>query len=148
MSNKYYPGPRFEMPDVRRQIENPYDHDSGTFQDLVARNLRPVFVQTLNLGTAGQLLLNVEGYHFVIYGHDGSSNKAVDTTVLVNAWINLQTNDGTTPFPAKHARGFTGPFEKLYIEWPAQTNLGNPRYCDMIIFKTPMKPWIDGEAPT
>ena len=143
-----YPGNRFQVPDTSKQVQSPYDQDSSLFQDLVARNVAGFTVVTLNLGTAGQLTLPMEGYHFVFYGHDGSTNKAVDTTILVNAWINTLANPGSNPFPAKHARGFSGPFGSLYLEWPAQLNSGQPRYADLVIFKSIERPWIDGETPT
>jgi len=143
-----YPGNRFQVPDNQKQVKSPYDQDSSLFQDLVARNVSGFFVQTINLGVAGSLTVPVEGYHFVFYGHDNSTNKAVDSTILVNAWINTLANPGTNPFPAKHARGFSGPFGSLYLEWPAQMNGMNARYADLVVYKSIERPWIDGETPT
>ena len=139
---------RFVRPDTNKDIVNPYDLDSRLFQDLAQRGINPCFVQTINLGTAGQLSIQKPGFHFVIYGHDGSTNKTVNTTALVNTWINQRNNNGDVPFPAKHARGFSGPFTGLYLEWPAQQSAGLDIYCDLIIFQNPDKPWIDGESAT
>lgn len=148
MKNQYpYRGPlnqRFERPDSNKEIVNPYDLDSKLFQDLAQRKINPVFVTTIDLRTAGQLSLPKPGFHFVIYGHDGSATKTVNTTVLVSAIINNINDDGSTPFPAKHARGFSGPFHGLWLSWTAQANA----YADVLVFLNPDKPWIDGESAT
>lgn len=138
---------KFQIPISGNEVVNPYDHDSRLFQDLVQRGYSPTFVQTVNLGTAGSVFLPVGGFHFVVYGHDGSATKAADTSVLVNVSINKQCDD-VAPFPAKNARGFSGPFGQLFCSWPAQVNGSNPRYADIIIFKGAEQPWIDGEACT
>ena len=144
----YRPGDRFTTPNPQGQVDSPYDFDSRVLQDLKQRNISPVFVDTIDLSVAGSRYYNQPGYHFVIWGHDGSAIKTVNTTALVNAFINKNSNDGLTPFPAKHARGFTGVFSQLYVEWPAQTSAGLPVYCDLAIFKSSDLPWIDGESCT
>jgi len=141
----YLPGNRYLGSDPTRQISSPYDEDSRLFDDLKQREIRPVSVKTIDLSTAGSLELSDTGYHFVIYGHDGSSNKAVNTTAFVEVQINTGGQDkGYNKFPAKHARGFSGPFSGLYLSWPAQSGV----YCDLIIYKSYERPWIDGESAT
>lgn len=138
---------KFKRADSNKEVVNPYDHDTRLMQDLKQRGYNPAFVQTLNLSVANEILIERFGYHFVIYGHDGSTNKAVNTTAFVNVWINQMTRQLDTPFPAKHARGFSGPFSSLYLQWPAQASPAAV-YADLIIFASPDKPWVDGEAPT
>ena len=132
------------MPDPKGQVMGPYDEDSFLLQDLVQRNTKVVSVYRLNLTAAGNLWIQEGGYHFVIYGDDNSANQAINSTILVSAFINKSSNDGTNPFPAKHARGFSGPFGQIYFEWLAQSNA----YANVIIYKAWDKPYIDGETPT
>lgn len=139
---------KYEIPQSDREVTNPYDQDSKLFQDLEQRDYDCVYVQSINLGVAGSLYLPKSGYHFCVFGRDASTNKAVDTTVLLNIWINKKTNNGSVPYPAKHGRGYSGPFSRLYIEWPAQTNGASSRFLDLVIYKCINQPWIDGEAPT
>lgn len=149
MKNQYgYRGPlepRFQTPDSNKQVVNPYDLDSRLFQDLAQRKINPVTViPNIDLTTAGELAVPKPGFHFVIYGHDGSATKTVNTTALVNVLVNQQYNTGEAAYPAKHARGFSGPFASLYLSWPAQPNV----YCDLVILLNPDHPWIDGESAT
>lgn len=146
MENRYpyLQGDRFQTPNSQKDIASPYDHDSALFQDLEQRGIMPVYVETLNLSTAGGKFINVSGFHFVLYGHTNVAIKTIDTTAYASVWINQKTPQGNNPFPAKHARGFSGPFAFLYLEWPAQNNV----YVDVVIFKGSQKPWIDGETPT
>lgn len=143
----YRNGNRFQKPDERGQVVNPYDQDSNLFQDLAQRGLAPVHVETIDMSTAGQKLINASGFHFVCYFHDNDAIKNSVTDGYVSVWINQRTNNGNTPFPAKHARGFSGPFACLYLEWTPQTT-PSPVFCDVIVFKGAEKPWIDGEACT
>ena len=152
MQNRYpyVPGGRFPGPaDSTRQVVTPYDQDSNLFQDLKQRGINPVkVIQNIDLSIAGSLFIDEPGYHFVIYGHDGDAIKTVNTTALVQVYINQQNNSGT-PFPAKHARGFSGPFSQLFLTWPAQTAGGtDPVFCDVVIHRGSNQPWIDGESAT
>jgi hypothetical protein len=140
----YRNGGRFQTPNSQGQIENPYDQDSRLFQDLEQRGLLPVRSHRLNLTTAGSLYLADTGFHFVQFGDDNSSIRTVNTTSYVEVWINAKSDNGSPGFPAKHARGFSGPFSGLFLSWPAQNNV----YCTFIIFKGAEKPWIDGESAT
>lgn len=138
MSGKYQGLKQYE------EIHNPYDFDTKLFEDLNKRKINPIFVQTVDLRVAGSLQLLRPGFHFVIYGHDGGAVKAVNTTILVQAYINQELKTPDSPFPAKHARGFSGPFTAIYFEWLAQTNA----FADILIFSNPARPWIDGAAAT
>ena len=51
---------------------------------------------------------------------------------------------GTDYFPMKHARGLSGPFQKLTMKWPAQMGV----YADIIVLSGMHQPWIDGESCT
>lgn len=135
---------RFIEPDSKRQIISPYDQDSRLFQDLAQRGIRPVKVVRIALAAAGQMSIPESGYHFVMYGDDGATPPAVNTTAIVYAQINTDRDQGDTPFPAKHARGFSGPFQGLFLTWPAQNGV----YANVIIFKSAERPWIDGESAT
>lgn len=146
--NKFpYGGPRFEVPSEAGQINNPYDIDSRLLQDMQQRGIEPVYCERINLGTAGTKFLNVPGYHFVQYGDDNSATLAADTSTLVYVSVNKESLDAN-PFPAKSSRGFSGPFGKLFLSWPAQMNGGNARWCTFIVYKCSQQPWINGEVCT
>lgn len=149
MRNEYpYRGQgRFQIANPNEQIVSPYDFDSNLLTDLKQRSVKPVRVYPLNLGTAGSLLIDEPGYHFVIYGKEASTG-AVNTTIQVSAWINQNCDDGSNPFPARHARGFSGPFAQLFLKWSAQQSAGVDILADVVIFKSADKPWVDGESPT
>lgn len=149
----YEPGGRFQIPNPSGQIGGPYDQDSRLFQDLIQRDVRPVRVFRLDLGVAGQLSINEPGFHFVQYGFQQESpgvdgNKPVNTTTLVRVQINTEHDNGSDFFPAKHARGYSGPFKGLFLVWDAQTSNGEHIFCDFIVFKAFERPWIDGESCT
>lgn len=143
----YRPDNRFEIADPNKQIVSPYDMDSRLITDLKQRTVKPVKVYPINLGTAGSLLIDEPGFHFVIYGKE-SSTGAINTTIQVSVWINQQSNDGSNPFPARHARGFSGPFAQMFLQWEAQQSAGVDILADVVIFKGAEKPWIDGESAT
>lgn len=153
----YLDGNRFQTPNTLREIRSPYDQDSRLFQDLAQRQVVPVKVYRIDLSVAGEMKIDEPGYHFVQYGWVYSDpnttpptvgNKPVNTTTLVNVHINQQSAALPQPFPAKHARGYSGPFGQLYLTWDAQTSGGNPILCDFLIFKSYERPWIDGESAT
>lgn len=146
----YRGGSRFQVPNREGQITSPYDLDSRLLQDLAQRQVQVVDVITISLavasglaGASAQTYKNA-GYGFVLYGHDGSAIKTVNTQAFVSVWINTLAKNSPVGFPAKHARGFWGPFVNLYLEWPAQAST----YMDLIIFKSADRPWIDGESAT
>jgi len=158
----FYPRRRFEIPTIKKEYESPYDIDSQELQDLVARKQSPFYKQTLNLTTSsitqfggnGWLEVPIPGQGVVIYGSDGSAIRTVNTTPLVwvqfNALdVNLLDQGSATPnaaggFPMKHARGFRGPFWKLFLNWPAQNGV----WIDLIVLANKELPWVDGESCT
>lgn len=136
---------RFKMADPTRKVSSPYDIPTDLIDDMIARNVRPFVVQRLDLTTANTtgLEIAVSGFHVVLYGTDGSLNRAVNTTAFVEVfWEKL--SGGDTGFPMKHARGLSGPFSKLVLKWPAQSNV----YADLVILTGMFTPWIDGESCT
>lgn len=142
---KWYRGrgkDRFETANPTEQVFSPYDIPTALLEDMIARNVAPFKVFTIDLSTAGELEVQSEGFHAVIYGHDGSANKAVNTTAYVEMWTGKR--DATQGFPMKHARGFSGIFRTIYLKWPAQANV----FCDVVILTGMHKPWIDGESCT
>lgn len=153
--DSYYPKKRFMPVDPNRQVELPYDIGTATIDDIVARNPKLVDVMTLNL-TSAQVQpkeINTQGWACVIFGHDGTQTRVVNTTAFVACQFNqfdpsivdlLQSPPTPFGYPLKHARGFYGPFNKLYLTWPAQTGV----YADLVIYKSCLRPWIDGETPT
>ena len=146
--NNYPYGPgRFHTPHSAGQIQSPYDMDSNLLQDLQQRGIEPVYCERINLGTAGEKFLNIMGYHFVQFGDDNSANLAADTTTLVYVSPNSKSAIAN-PYPAKNSRGFSGPFNGLYLTWPAQKNAGNDRWCTFIVYKSSERPWINGETCT
>lgn len=155
----YMPGtdPKWPVPDSLREVFNPYDQDPRMFYSLKQPNLKTVSVQTINLTAAGSLSVPESGWHFVLYGWQNESagppvvpgNRPVNTTIFVQVQINTdQQNSALDWFPAKHGRGYSGPFTGLFLRWDAQTSSGAPLYADLVIYKNFDKPWIDGETPT
>ena len=126
-----------------QQVNSPLDIPNALILDAIARNASPFSVQTVNLSTAGSMVLQVSGLHVVIYGHDNSANKAVNTTAFMNMWWG-KTKNNSNGFPLKHARGFSAPFESLFLEWPAQNNV----HADIVVFSSIFQPWTDGESCT
>ncbi len=126
-----------------QQVKSPLDIPNALINDAIARGIAPFIVETVNLSTAGSKVINYPGTHVVIYGHDGSTNKAVNTTAYMQMWWG-DTKKGSNGFPLKHARGFSSPFGSLYLEWPAQANV----YVDIVVFNSIFQPWQDGESCT
>lgn len=135
---------RFETANPLEQVISPYDSPTSLVQDMISRGIMPWRVQTINLSTAGELVLNIPGYHFVMYGHDNSANKAVNTQAYVEVFFGKDKVQAGNGFPAKHARGLSGVFTELTIKWPAQSGV----YADLVIHTGMFQPWIDGEAAT
>lgn len=147
----YLQGNRFETPNTLKEIYSPYDQDSKLFQDLIQRGIMPIKTWRFSVAAAGSLLIDEPGFHFVIYGDDdaiATAVPAVDTTVQVNVYINQRSPAAGHSFPAKHARGFSGPFSALYLEWVAQSVMASRPHATLVVFKSKERPWIDGEAPT
>lgn len=161
----YYPGDRFVQPDNKKAFENPYDVSSEVLQDMVARGLKPFVVIRNQLNTASVNPKNttvgytaptagdwieyaVPGNHINLLGSDNSSNQAVNTTVFMELWLgpNPPTNDDVG-FPLKHNRGFSGPFERFWVRWPAQNGSPNT-YGRLVVFRYQYRPWISGENAT
>lgn len=163
-NDKFYPGKRFETPRTDRQYESFYDMSSQEIQDFISRNPSLFTVRTLNLGVAQDTPLEIKypGQALVIFGHDGSAARTVNTTAFVavqfNQWnANLVDNLNQTAaggplrpfgFPMKHARGFRGPFNSIFVTWPQQLSGGLNVYADLVIFANKDMPWIDGESCT
>ena len=152
----YYPARRFKVPTTKRQYESPYDISSAELQDLIARKQSPIQKTTLNLTNARLQPLEIPyaGQAVVIFGSDGSVIRTVNTTALV--WMqfnqfdsNILDGGAVTPnaqggFPMKHARGFRGPFSRLFLTWPAQAGV----WIDLIVYSSKELPWVDGESAT
>ena len=142
---------RWGIPNTLREISSPYDQDSALFQDLRQRGIMPVKTYRFSVAAAGSRLIDESGYHFVLYGDDGSPATpvpAINTSLQVDVYINQQSSAQGHPFPAKHARGFSGPFSQLFLSWVAQSVMASTPYMTLVIFKSIEKPWIDGESAT
>lgn len=126
------------------QAYNFYDIPPDVLNQVIKDKREPFFVQTINLSTASAspLEISVPGTAIVIRGHDNSATKAVNTTPLINCQFERASSDQA--YPLKHNFGFCGVFSKVYLSWPAQTNV----YADVIIYKGLFRPWIDGSAAT
>ncbi len=130
----------------QQPIHNPFDMDGPQIQDLKQRKVIPVVVQeSISLANAGELALNIPGRAIVIYGHDNSAIKTVNTTAFVSMQFNKDSWEASQGgFPAKHARGFRGPFANVVLKWPAQNGV----YIDIVIHQYEGQPWVDGETCT
>lgn len=141
----YLSGHIFEPPKETRRYDSPYVMPSEELLDLRQNQRDAVSVFRIDLSAAGEMWIQKGAYHFCVYGDDNASVPAVDTTALINIYINKPSVDPTAnPFPAKHARGFSGPFAQLYLVWPAQSGV----WANVVLFHSKEKPWIDGESPT
>lgn len=124
------------------EIISPYVPQSHVLNDIKRTRAAPFEIRTISLASAGELFISTFGHGLVIYGHDGSATKAVNSTALVNLWIENQ--DGN-PFPLKHSRGFVGPFTQIWLRWPAQSGV----FVDLVIYKNTVNhPYVNGEAAT
>ena len=163
--NRYYPENRFQTPRNDKPVDNPYDVDSAILQDMNQRSTQPFVVIPLNLTTAstdpdnasgvavptkGQWIeMKMPGNHVAFLGYDrSSSNQATITTVFAEFYIGHKApNADDIGFPLKHNRGHSGPFERFWIRWPAQTAAANTS-ANLIIYRYQHRPWINGEAGT
>lgn len=133
---------RFNTADPKKQVISPYDIATELLEDMVSRNVKPFTVFPLDLTTAGELQIDAVGFHVVLYGHDGTPIKAVNSQAYVEMW--WEKKEQVSGFPMKHARGYSGVFRTLYLKWPAQPNV----FADLVIHHEIHNPWIDGEAAT
>lgn len=130
--------------------EDDYDYyrmPTELLNQVQKRPQQPWHVETINIGTAGSKLIPAAGMGIVIFGHDNSATKVVDTTVFCELLLE-ENSQNVNPFPLKHNRGFIGPFTKVFLNWPAQKSGGTDRYMDVVIYHGFMRPWIDGGAAT
>lgn len=123
-----------------------YDIPSPPINELVARNVTPFTVYTLDLSVAGTRDFRIPGTGFVPYFYDSSStNKARYPSGLINVLLNDNPFAGDA-FPAKHNRGFVGAFYKLSVSWDSQIapggKSGAPVFVDLVIFHSRAIPWM------
>ena len=141
----YLPGKNFERPSEEKAYDSEYVMPSEQLLDLRQKARDAVTVYEISLATAGTLWVQRAGYHFCLYGHDGSTIKTVNTTAYSGVYINKESVDPTAdPYPAKHARGYSGPFAQLFLSWPAQSGV----YASLVVYHSDRQPWIDGESCT
>lgn len=133
---------RFETANPTEKVFSPFDIPTALLEDMISRNVKPFHVYTVDLSVAGFLQLDVPGFHVVIYGHDGTATKAVNSTAFIEMFWDHKTQE--TGFPLKHARGYSGIFRTLYLQWPAQA----AARADIVVHSGMHNPWIDGEACT
>lgn len=141
-------GDRFHAPDQRHDYYDFYTMPSELITQVQKRPQQGFSVQTINLGTAGQLEIPTPGTAIVAYGSANDATHSVDTTIFLELYLEQMVNVGVDFFPLKHNRGFIGPFSRVVLRWPAQTNGMANRYADIVIYKGFMRPWIDGGAAT
>lgn len=141
----YLNGNIFQTPNTEKNYDSPYVMPSEEIQDLIQSNRDPVTVYRIDLSAAGEMVIQKAGYHFCGFGSTSAAIKTIDTTAYVAVYINKNNVDPTAnPFPAKHARGFSGPFGSLYLSWPAQSGV----FMDFVVYHSKQAPWIDGESCT
>lgn len=132
---------RFRAVDQGSQFRSEYDFPTDLLIDLNQRDIGPLFVQTLNLATAGTLqLLNTAGRALVPYfWNTGTANKTRAPAGFITTYINQQ--DSQNPqfaLTMKHNRGYRGSFAQLYISWTAQPGVS----VDLVILRSKMTPWM------
>lgn len=133
---------RADIPSNTWKYISRYDLMSEAIQFLQQNNPDVVTVFDLDLRTAqtfqAPMEINVPGRAFTIYGYSYSSkyNTADNTGVEVSepsAFVSVRINasDPSRALSVKHNRGFRGDFQKLFLSWPAQDNVG----AKLVIFK-------------
>lgn len=158
-----YPLRRFKQSAQGREIESAYDISSDSIQDIVERNIRPFFIFRTSLTTASSdpasgitpptagewIELKQAGNHIALFGYDRSTtNQSVITNAFVEVFIGSQRpNNDDVGFPLKHNRGLSGPFDRVFVRWPAQTTSANTS-ANIVIYRYQYRPWINGEAAT
>ena len=139
----YRQGDKFQTPDPTKSVITPYDFPSELGQVLQQSNISPFYVERINLTAAGEKLINSAGFHIVQFGNDGGDTHTPVTSSLVN--VQFENKDpGSQAFPLKNNRGFSGPFTRVYLSWPAQPGV----WADVVIYKGINYPWIGGETAT
>lgn len=133
---------RFNAPNPNEQVIDNYTVPTELIEDLIKRNVSQFKTYTLDLSVAGEVNLVAPGFHIVIYGHDGTPNKAVNTSAYVE--VHFERKQPYAGFPMKHGRGFSGPFRDSFLKWPAQPGV----FADVVVFTGMHKPWIGGDSAT
>lgn len=137
---------RFRKPVMGEQIQSEYDFDSSELADLIARDIAPFQVFTVDLSTQplnGVLALPVPGRAFVPYfWQTNSTNRTRQPSGLVQVAVNCDGSDAIQVFPAKHNRGFRGSFATLSLRWTNQANTS----VDFVIHKSCNTPWMTDDA--
>ncbi len=131
---------RFQAPVQGQQFGSEYDLASEMLIDLNQRGIAPLQVVTLNLASAGTVLLANPGRAFVAYFYQtGSAIKTQVTNGLVTCFIN-ESNDSNSmvAFPTKHNRGFHGSFSQLFLKWGSQPGVS----VDLVILRSKRIPWM------
>ena len=153
MSRKESYSARFQGADNFGQFENRYDMSSPLIQDLAQRDIKPFHKITIDLSVARGIddpyEIALPGRGFVLYGVTAetiATTKAVAAGALVNVNVNRRSNSGDTSgqWSAKHNRGYRGDFERLFLDWPAQSST----YAEFYIFRFDEVPYMSGEAAT
>lgn len=151
--DNYYPKQRFEIPKLDEEFESPYDIQSALLDDLIRRKIEPFYVRTIDLSVAGRLELNAVGRAIVAYGWETVDGwrRTVNTTASLQMFLEVDPGgDAATGiprvegFPLKHARGYRGPFTKVFLYWVAQAGVS----VDVIVHRYKGQPWVDGESAT
>jgi len=146
LENWYRKVSKFRKPHEVGDVINPYDIPGELLQYLQQQKLLPFTVQELDLGTAtDNKEFNIGGgMHVVAFGFEtGSPTKVPATDIYMS--LSLEAPDQTgSAFPLKHNRGFSGPFSKFYLSWPAQPG----KSVSLVVYKGMNYPWISGEFAT
>lgn len=137
---------RFLKPTPGAQFPSEYDIDSSSLADLIARNVAPLQVITIDLSsqpTGGKLTLPIAGRGFVPYfWQTNTTNRARQPSGLIDVAVNCDGSDVSQVFPSKHNRGFIGSFSQLTLTWVNQANTS----VDFIIHKSDLTPWMTDDA--
>ena len=153
MSRKDSYSKRFQGADNFSDFENRYDMSSPLIQDLAQRDIKPFHKFTLDLTVAQPITnpfeINLPGRGFVLFGVTSdtiSGIKSVSSTALVNVNLNRRSNssDISGQWTAKHNRGYRGDFERLFLDWPAQSGVN----AEFYVFRFDEVPYMSGEAAT
>ena len=141
---------KFQTPDPTRPIILPYDMPGELIQELKDNPKRGVTVVSLvlNKDTQGQLF-NFSGFHIVPFGVNGALNKGISNGFYLG--LQLERWDrNAQDFPLRNNRGWSGPFNKFYLSYPAQFDPNTADFVrlDLLIFKNSTYPWIGHETTT
>jgi len=131
---------KFRDPNPIMDCINPYDLPGELLQALQQKKTIPDQIFRFNLTTAQEgFEVKAPGMHLECIGGVGP-NGPISINPFVYADLHLEDyTPGIPGFPLRNTRGFSGPFRRFFLSWPAQG--AGATYMYVTVYKGPQKPW-------